>query len=106
MAQKFKITYATMSADNEELQSAFDDAIAKVKQDWLGAEAPMFIDGKWVYDAGQGRSLDREKVEDFKSRFYAFEGYNPENGYPKRDTLEKMNLKSVADQLEKQGKLG
>ena len=48
MAQKMKITYATMSADNEELQSAFDDAIAKVKGEWLGAEMPMYINGEKV----------------------------------------------------------
>ncbi|MFN8457304.1 MAG: aldehyde dehydrogenase family protein [Anaerolineae bacterium] len=46
---KFKVTYATMSADNEELQSAFDEAIAKVKANWLGAEVPMFINGQKVY---------------------------------------------------------
>lgn len=44
-----KITYATMSADNEELQSAFDKAIAKVKAKGLGVEVPMFIDGEKVY---------------------------------------------------------
>jgi 1-pyrroline-5-carboxylate dehydrogenase len=44
-----KITYATMSADNEELQSAFDEAIAKVKAKRLGVEVPMFIDGEKVY---------------------------------------------------------
>jgi len=49
MAQKFKITYATMSADNEELQSAYDEAIAEVKAGWLGAEVPMFINGEKVY---------------------------------------------------------
>ncbi len=48
MAQKMKITYATMSADNEELQSAFDGAIAKVKNEWLGAELPMYINGEKV----------------------------------------------------------
>jgi len=48
MAKKFKITYATMSADNEELQSAFDEAVAKVKSEWLGVEVPMFINGKRV----------------------------------------------------------
>lgn len=31
MALKMKITYATMSADNEELQSAFDEAFDKVR---------------------------------------------------------------------------
>ena len=48
MAQKFKITYATMSADNEELQSAFDQALASVEAN-LGVEVPMFIDGERVY---------------------------------------------------------
>lgn len=49
MAQKFKVTYATMAADNEELQSAYDEAIARVKAGWLGVEVPMFIDGEKVY---------------------------------------------------------
>ena len=50
MAQKkFKVTYATMSADNEELQSAYDGAIERVKAKWLGAEVPMFINGETVY---------------------------------------------------------
>lgn len=47
--QKFKVTYATMSADNEELQSAYDEAIAEVKSSWLGVEVPMFINGEKVY---------------------------------------------------------
>jgi aldehyde:ferredoxin oxidoreductase len=67
---------------------------------------PMVVDGKWTYDTGAGRTLDREKVEDFKTRFYKFEGYNPENGYPTRATLEKMGMKKVADVLQRQGKLG
>ena len=49
MPLKMKITYATMSADNEELQSAFDEAFEKVRSSMLGVEAPMFIDGKKVY---------------------------------------------------------
>lgn len=44
-----KITYATLSADNEELQSAFDGAVEQVKSEWLGAEVPMFINGERVY---------------------------------------------------------
>jgi aldehyde:ferredoxin oxidoreductase len=71
-----------------------------------GHDMPMYINGKWKYDKGAGRKLDREKVEDFKTRFYKFEGYNPENGYPTRDTLKKMNLGKVADALEKKGRLG
>jgi 1-pyrroline-5-carboxylate dehydrogenase len=49
MAQKIKITYSTMSADNEELQAAFDVALAKVKSTMLGFETPMFIDGERVF---------------------------------------------------------
>ncbi|PWH19117.1 MAG: 1-pyrroline-5-carboxylate dehydrogenase [Ardenticatenia bacterium] len=48
MTQRMKITYATMSADNEELQSAFDRAIDRVISTWLGVDLPMFIDGRRV----------------------------------------------------------
>ena len=71
-----------------------------------GSELPMYENGKWVYANGAGRKLDRKKVEDFKTKFYKFEGYNPDNGYPTRKTLEKMGLKKVADLLKKRGKLG
>ncbi len=71
-----------------------------------GSELPMYINGKWTYANGAGRKLDRKKVEDFKTKFYKFEGYNPDNGYPTRKTLEGMNMKNVADLLEKRGKLG
>jgi 1-pyrroline-5-carboxylate dehydrogenase len=46
-----KITYATMSADNEELQLAFDAALTKVKGELLGVEVPMFIAREKVYAA-------------------------------------------------------
>ena len=70
------------------------------------SEMPMYIDGHWKYDPGKGRKLDRAKVEEFKTKFYKFEGYNAENGYPTRATLEKMNLRKVADTLRSRGKLG
>jgi 1-pyrroline-5-carboxylate dehydrogenase len=53
MAQKFKITYATLSVSNEELQSALDEAFKRVKRDWLGQELPMFINGEKVYAEGK-----------------------------------------------------
>lgn len=71
-----------------------------------GEGMPMYIDGKWKYATGAGRKLDRKKMEEFKTKFYKFEGYNPENGYPTQDTLEKMNLGKVADALKKKGRLG
>ncbi len=49
MALSFKVTYATIAADNEELQAAFDTAFETVRSSWLGVEVPMFIDGAKVY---------------------------------------------------------
>lgn len=49
MATKTKITYSTMSADNEELQSAFDVALEHVRGQLMGAEVPMYIDGERVF---------------------------------------------------------
>jgi aldehyde:ferredoxin oxidoreductase len=71
-----------------------------------GSELPMYIDGQWKYDTGAGRTIDRAKFEDWKSRFYKFEGYNPETGNPTKKTLEKMGLKNVAAVLKKNNKLG
>ena len=71
-----------------------------------GSELPMYLNGKWTYANGAGRKLDRKKVEDFKTKFYKFEGYNPENGYPTGKTLEGMGMKKVADLLKKRDKLG
>jgi aldehyde:ferredoxin oxidoreductase len=70
-----------------------------------GSIQPMVVDGKWTYATGQGRKLDRAKVEDWKTRFYKFEGYDPKTGIATRETLEKMGMKKVADALQKKGKL-
>ena len=72
-----------------------------------GSEQPIVNDeGKWVYDRCSGRQHDRAKFEDFKTRFYKFEGWNPDNSYPTRATLEKMGMKHVADVMQSKGKLG
>jgi 1-pyrroline-5-carboxylate dehydrogenase len=65
MAEKMKITYATLSADNPELQAAYDTALEKVKSGWLGADVPMFIDGERVYTDEKVKSyspIDREML--------------------------------------------
>jgi hypothetical protein len=66
----------------------------------------MYEEGEWKCGSRAGRTLDRYKIEEFKTKFYKFEGYNPENGCPTRVTLGKMNLGKVADALEKKGRLG
>ena len=42
---RMKITYATLSADNEELQSSFDAAVERARGD-LGRSYPMIIGGE------------------------------------------------------------
>jgi 1-pyrroline-5-carboxylate dehydrogenase len=54
-APRMKITYATLSADNEELQSAFDRALAEAKTQ-LGQRYPMLI--------GEERRFGNEEFED------------------------------------------
>jgi aldehyde:ferredoxin oxidoreductase len=83
----------------------FPDYIYDVPQTSASAQ-PMVRDGKWVYYSDVGRQHDRAKFEDFKTRFYKFEGWNPDNSYPTRATLEKMGMRNVADVLQSKGKLG
>jgi 1-pyrroline-5-carboxylate dehydrogenase len=59
-----KITYATLSADNEELQTAFDEALARARAD-LGRAYPMLIgtEERTSDDLFEDRSpIDREIV--------------------------------------------
>lgn len=67
---------------------------------------PMIVDGEWTYASGYGRIVDRQKWEDFKTRYYLREGWDPATGYPTRYALESVNLGKVADALEAVGKLG
>lgn len=62
--------------------------------------------GEWKYLNYADRKLDREKFEDWKTKYYELEGWDPETGWPTRSTLEKVGLKHVADELEKHDKLG
>jgi 1-pyrroline-5-carboxylate dehydrogenase len=61
---RMKITYATLSADNEELQAAFDAAVERVRAD-LGRSYPMLIGDEERFGAAEfdDRSpIDREVV--------------------------------------------
>jgi aldehyde:ferredoxin oxidoreductase len=82
----------------------FPEYLYKTKS--RGTLLPMYENGKWSYATGAGRILDRAKVEEWKTRFYDVEGCNTTNGWPKRDTLEGLGLKKVADLLQNRGKLG
>lgn len=85
----------------------------EVFSDWMykrGVEAPYYLpvyeNGEWSYSDCRGRKLDRDKFEDFKTRFYKYEGWDPATGRPTRSTLEGLGLAYVADGLEEHGRLG
>lgn len=63
-------------------------------------------DGKWDYLNYAGRKLDREKFEEWKTKYYKAEGWDTTTGWPTRSTLEAAGLKNVADELERENKLG
>jgi 1-pyrroline-5-carboxylate dehydrogenase len=45
MTERFRITYATLSADNEELQASYDAAAERMKAE-LGKEYPVIVNGE------------------------------------------------------------
>jgi aldehyde:ferredoxin oxidoreductase len=63
-------------------------------------------DGKWGFYGYSERTLDRDRFDEFKTRFYRLQGWDPATGYPTRATLESLGLGYVADELEEQGSLG
>ena len=62
--------------------------------------------GKWDYIRVNGRCLDKARFEEFKTKFYNLEGWDTRSGWPKRRTLESLGLKFVADELDRNGKIG
>ncbi len=62
-------------------------------------------DGQWAWMPVHGRHLDEASFEDWKTRFYQHEGWDPASGWPLRDTLLALGLPEVAQRLERAGKL-
>jgi aldehyde:ferredoxin oxidoreductase len=67
---------------------------------------PIYENGKWRNDPAPDMYLDRKGVDDFKSHYYALEGWDKEHGWPTRKTLEDLKLNKVADILASSKKLG
>ncbi|MDD4876723.1 MAG: aldehyde ferredoxin oxidoreductase C-terminal domain-containing protein, partial [Dehalococcoidales bacterium] len=59
-------------------------------------------DGKWSY-ATECFPLDKDKMDEFKTKYYNLEGWDAEKGWPTKNTLENCGLGYVANTLEKQG---
>ncbi|MEI6127501.1 MAG: aldehyde ferredoxin oxidoreductase C-terminal domain-containing protein, partial [Pseudomonadota bacterium] len=72
-----------------------------IAKDWLGRN-----NGEWEFISTDGRTVDRQKFEEFKTIYYQLEGWDTATGYPSRKTLESLGLSYVADELEQNGKSG
>ena len=70
------------------------------------AYMPGIEDGKWNYYGYTKRRLDRNRFDEFKTRFYTLQGWDENSGYPTRETLESLDMGYVADELGQNGKLG
>ena len=62
--------------------------------------------GQWKYKNVGGRILDRAKFEEWKTKYYTQEGWDPKTGWPVRKTLKSLGLEYVADELQRHKKLG
>src|SRR2546430_14892811 len=54
--RKVRITYATMSADNQELHEAYEKGVETARS-WLGEKHPFHVNG----EEGWGGGLDEER---------------------------------------------
>ena len=53
-----------------------------------------------------GWKMNEKKYNEMLDEYYDIHGWNRETSFPKRETLEKLGLEPVADNLQKIGKLG
>jgi aldehyde:ferredoxin oxidoreductase len=60
---------------------------------------------RWRYRNVGNRHIDKKEFEDFKTKFYAIEGWDPATGWPTRQTLESLGMEDVAETLMENGKL-
>jgi 1-pyrroline-5-carboxylate dehydrogenase len=56
MAEKFKVTYATLSADNPQMHADYEEGV-RVARGWLGQDHPFYVNG----EARMSDRLDEER---------------------------------------------
>jgi aldehyde:ferredoxin oxidoreductase len=88
----------------ERSDEQFTDYVYDVPSE--GFMLPIYQDGAWKWDTCVGRTLDRDKFDDYKTRFYKLEGCNETSGYPTKDELATYDLDKFASALSAVGKLG
>ena len=71
-----------------------------------GGDLPIYDGATWEWLPCSDMYLNEDGVEQWKTEFYALEGWNTGTGFPTRKTLEELGLKHAADMLESKNKLG
>jgi 1-pyrroline-5-carboxylate dehydrogenase len=56
MAEKFKVTYATLSADNPQMHEGYEEGVEQARG-WLGKDYPFYVNG----EARTGESVEEER---------------------------------------------
>ena len=72
----------------------------------MGGTKPIYQDGTWSFENQSDLYLDRDGVEQFKTHYYALEGWNTSNGWPTRKTMEGLGLGKMADTMAAKNRLG
>ena len=67
---------------------------------------PIYENGQWQFSDNVGRTFDKGRFEEWKTLFFELEGWDTGSGWPTGRTLQGLGLGSVADELQRKGKLG
>lgn len=59
-----------------------------------------------LFSRVDGRPLDKAKFEEFKTKYYKLERWDAKAGWPKKETLESLELGHVAGAHAENAKLG
>jgi aldehyde:ferredoxin oxidoreductase len=51
----------------------------------------------------RGNVLDRQKFDEMREEFYNLRGWDPETGLQKKETLARLDMADVAEELERAG---
>ena len=62
-----------------------------------------FLETPYPDGPGKGKTIDKDKFNELLDAWYEVRGSDKKTGAPTRETLEKLDLKYVADDLEKTG---
>lgn len=67
---------------------------------------PRCLEEPILRGSAAGFKIEKEKWDNLLDEYYEMHNWDKETGFPTRECLEELNLKEIADALQKAGKLG